>query len=280
MVEQAVGIGLGLRHDLAEALLSERPKPVRWVEIHPENYVDRGGRFESFLERARTQWPVITHGLSLCFGSTEPFDADYMSELRAFLKSLDARWHSEHLCFGGTDGRFVHDLLPLPFTDEAVTVCAERIKETRDALDVDIAVENVSYYAPQSDDGLEEIAFVNEVLERTDAKLLLDVNNVFVNSQNFGFDPRAYIDRVPMERVVQLHVAGHFIRDDGLRIDTHGEAICDGVYDLLDYTLRRVGPIPVLLERDNNIPSLPEVLAEVDRLSAIYDKAVGDAHAA
>lgn len=275
MTKHAHGIGLGLRHDLATELLERQPNRVAWVEVHPENYIDRGGRYEEILELAREDWPVVTHGLTSCFGSTTPFDAHYLRELRGFLERMDVSWHSEHLCIGASDARFFHDLLPLPFTDEAARVCAERIKEMRDAIDLPLAVENVSYYAPQGPNGLDEADFVVEVLERADAKLLLDVNNVYVNSRNFGFDPKAYLDRIPASRVVQIHVAGHEVRDDGLRIDTHGEPVPNDVYRLLEYALEKSGPVPVLLERDTNIPPLDELLEEIDRLWAIYERATG-----
>ena len=275
MTRDVAGIGLGLRYDLATELLERTPKSIAWLEIHPENYLDRGGRYQEMLELAREDWPVITHGLSSCLGSVEPFDASYLKELGTFLKDLEIPWHSEHLCLGGADGRFFHDLLPLPFTDEAATIASQRLIEMRDAIGVPLALENASYYAPQGPDGLAEADFVVEVLERTDAKLLLDVNNIYVNGRNFDFDPKLYIDKIPMERVVQIHVAGHFVRDDDLRIDTHGEPIPDDVYELLDYTLRKTGPVPVLLERDNNIPPLDELLAEVDELWTIYRRATG-----
>lgn len=275
MTHRAHGIGLGLRYDLATELLERRPKNVSWVEVHPENYIDRGGRYAEILDLAREDWPVITHGLSTCFGALEPFDAGYLRDLRVLLKDLEVPWHSEHLCIGAANTHFFHDLLPLPFTDEAVETSARRVSEMRDALDMPIAVENVSYYAPQAADGLDEADFVVEVLDRADAKLLLDVNNIYVNARNFGFDPKAYIDKIPIDRVVQIHVAGHFLRDDGLRIDTHGEPVPDDVYELLDYALRRLGPMPVLLERDNNVPPLDELLAEIDHLWAIYENATG-----
>ena len=274
------GVGLGLRYDLATELLDQAPRSVAFVEIHPENYMRRGGRYKEMLDRAREDWPVSTHGLTMCFGALEPFDADYLRDLKAIIDQVEAPWHSDHLCFGGAHGVFTHDLLPLPFTNEAVETAAQRLIEARDALDVPIALENVSYYAPQSEDGLDEVDFVNEVLERADAKLLLDVNNIYVNAKNFGFDAKTYLDRVPTDRVVQIHVAGHFIRDDALRIDTHGEAICDDVYELLEYALKRVGAVPVLLERDNNVPALSELLAEIDRLNEIYTRATGEVHAA
>jgi len=279
MTRDVAGIGLGLRYDLATELLVRRPKSVAWVEIHPENYIDRGGRYQEMLELAREDWPVITHGLSTCLGSVEPFDDRYLNQLGAFLTNLEIPWHSEHLCLGGADDRFFHDLLPLPFTDEAVQIASQRLAEVRDAIGVPLALENASYYAPQGPDGLAEADFVVEVLERADARLLLDVNNVYVNARNFDFDPKAYIDKIPMERVVQIHVAGHFVGDDGLRIDTHGEPVPDDVYELLDYTLRKTGPMPVLLERDNNVPPLDELLAEVDRLWTIYRNATGDSDA-
>jgi hypothetical protein len=170
----------------------------------------------------------------------------------------------------------LHDLLPLPFTREAVDVAVARIREARDRLELPVALENISYYANAGPAEMPEPDFLLEVLERSDAKLLLDVNNVFVNSRNHGFDPRAYLDRMPVERVVQIHIAGHFTRDDGLIIDTHGEAIREEVYALLEHTLRRTGPVPVLLERDQNFPDFDELLAEVKRLDAIYTDATAN----
>lgn len=273
------GIGLGLRYDLATELLERRPTTVSWLEIHPENYLNRGGRYQEMLELARRDWPIVTHGLSTCLGALEPLDSDYLSELRAFLSDREIPWHSEHLCLGTVGDRFFHDLLPLPFTDEAAQIASQRLIEVRDAIGRPLALENASYYAPQCDDGLAEADFVVDVLERADAKLLLDVNNIYVNSRNFDFDPKAYIDKIPADRVVQIHVAGHFVREDGLRIDTHGEPVPDDVYQLLDYTLRKIGPVPVLLERDNNVPPLDELLAEVDELWKIYRSATGDPNA-
>ena len=273
MNREVTGIGIGLRYDLAVELLERRPETVSWVEIHPENYVDRGGRYQEMLDLARRDWPVITHGLSTCLGAVEPFDAGYLAQLGDFLRELEIPWHSEHLCLGQAGDRFFHDLLPLPFTEEAATIASQRLTEVRDAIGAPLALENVSYYAPQGTSGLAEVDFVVEVLERADAKLLLDVNNIYVNSRNFDFDPKAYIDKIPRERVVQIHVAGHHVRDDGLRIDTHGEPVPDDVYDLLSYTLQKVGAVPVLLERDNNIPPLDELLSEVDTLWSIYRRA-------
>lgn len=267
------GIGLGLRHDLAEELFERAPDEVRWLEIHPENYVRRGGRFALNLERAMERWALVPHGLSLCFGTTDRFDPAYLGELRALLDRIDAPWYSDHLCFAGSAGVFLHDLLPLPFTRDSIEVAAARVREVQDAVGRPVAVENVSYYADPAPRTMEEPDFLLEVLDAADCKLLLDVNNVFVNSINHRFDPKAYIDRIPPERVVQVHVAGHLTRDDGIIIDTHGEPVCEGVYDLLEHALRRLGPVPVLLERDQSIPPLDVLLAEVRRLTDIYDRA-------
>lgn len=269
------GVGLGLRHDLAEELFERAPDEVRWLEIHPENYVRRGGRFALNLERAMERWALVPHGLSLCFGTTDHFDPAYLRELRTLLDRIDAPWYSDHLCFAGSAGVYLHDLLPLPFRRESIDVAAARVREVQDALGRPVAIENVSYYADPAPRTMEEPDFVLEVLEAADCKLLLDVNNVFVNSINHRFDPKAYIDRIPPERVVQIHVAGHFTRKDGIIIDTHGEPVCEGVYDLLEHTLERLGPVPVLLERDQSIPPLDILLAEVRRLNDIYDRATG-----
>ena len=282
MTQAPLGIGLGLRVGMAERFLEEAPEAVGWVEVHPENYIGRGGRYRSFLERALERYPVVTHGLTTCLGNTDPNEAEYLERLRRFLGELGTPWHSEHLCFGSAGGAALHDLLPLPFTEEAAALAAARLEAVRGTIDVELAFENVSYYAPQPSDlgqgdGLAEAHFCAEVLQRTDAKILLDVNNVYVNSRNFDFDPKAFIDLIPPERVIQLHVAGHFVRDDGIRIDTHGTPVCEDVYDLLEYTLRHVGPVPVLLERDNDIPPLEELLAEVERLNTIYQRATAEA---
>jgi uncharacterized protein (UPF0276 family) len=271
------GIGLGLRVDLAPELLEQRPPEIRWLELHPENYMERGGRYPALLEEAADEWPIVTHGLTMGFGAVEPFDARYMTALKAFLDSVGTPWHSDHLCFAAVDGVYLHDLVPMPFTSEVRDSMARRFREAEDSLERTLAVENVSYYANARESMTDEVTFLVDFLEAADAKLLLDVNNVYVNSRNHRFDPRAYIDKVPRDRVVQLHVAGHFVRDDGQRIDTHAEAVCEDVYDLLDYTLRRLGPMPVLLERDGNFPSFDEVMSEIRRLTAIYERAVGAA---
>jgi len=260
--------------EMAKELLDKQPSEVKWLEVHPENYIDRGGRFPSVLKQAMKKWPFATHGLTMCFGRAEPFDEAYLKTLRTFLSDIESPWHSDHLCFSDVDGVFAHDLLPLPFNEDAAKLFTRRIEEAREATGCDdLAFENVSYYAESPDSDTDEVSFCLDVLERADCKMLLDVNNVYVNSRNLGFDARKWIDQVPADRVVQIHVAGHLVRHDGFRIDTHGEDICDDVFDLLDYTLRRIGPKPVLLERDGNFIPLDELLEQVRRLDAIYEKA-------
>lgn len=273
----ARGVGLGLRHELSRDLFEARPSEVGWVEIHPENFIGRGGSFAAMLDEASARYPIITHGLTQCVGSPDALDPGYLASLKTLLRRTGARWHSEHLAWGNLGGRFSHDLLPLPFTRAAVRRAVETIRELRDRLELDVAVENTSYYGHPGEAETNEIDFLVEVLEAADCKVLLDVNNVWVNSKNHGFDPRAYVSRVPAERVVQLHVAGHFVRKDGLIIDTHAEPVCEGVYTLLEHTLAHVGDVPILLERDGNYPAFSVLLDEVKRLDAIRRRALDDA---
>lgn len=276
MSAKARGVGLGFRAELSKELFA-RPKeqdPIAWVEIHPENYIGRGGHFARHLEQALDRWPVLTHGLTSCVGAVERFDPQYLAQVKALLRKTGGSFHSEHLCFGVSPGAlplYSHDLLPLPFTEEAIATSVARIAELRDALEIEIAIENTSYYAhPGGTAGMREIDFLLEVLERSNAKLLFDVNNVFVNSVNHGFDPVPFLDAIPVERVVQLHVAGHLTRSDGVIIDTHGEPVRSEVMALVERTLRRIGPdVPVLLERDGNFPPLAELDAELAQLEAL-----------
>jgi uncharacterized protein (UPF0276 family) len=274
MRKQVDGIGLGLRWELAEAMHARGREDIAWVEVHPENFIERAGGFEKMLADAAAVWPVVPHGLTLCFGSTEPYDEDYLRKLRGFLEEIRAPWYSDHLCWASADGIALHDLLPLPFTRASVEIACARIAELEDAIGIPVAIENISYYVHLGEAEMDEIDFVLEVLDRSGCRLMLDVNNVYVNSRNHGFDPRAYLDRIPVDRVVQIHVAGHLVRPGGPIIDTHGEPVCDEVFDLLGHTLRRIGrPVPVLLERDANFPEWSELQGELRRLRAIAAEA-------
>ena len=275
------GVGLGLRGSFAAEIdAGAADGRVPFFEISPENHMRRGGSGPARLARIRDRFPVLTHGLSMSLGGLEPLDPDYFAELRPFLADFDPpgarRWHSDHLCFCGVDGKNLHDLLPVPFTGASARRLAARVREAADRLERPMAVENISYYLPLGAPDRDEPAFITELLERADCGLLLDVNNVFVNSRNHGFDPLDWLRKVPMSRVVQMHVAGHEFWDDSetLIIDTHGAAVRSEVDELLAWVIERTGPLPVLFEWDNNIPELPALLAERDRLQAVYDGAL------
>ncbi len=274
MAKQPLGIGIGLRPDFAKELIRRQPEEVRWFEVHPENYVRRGGESAERLRNARALWPLATHGLSLCLGNHATPEAGYLDALRDFLAEVEAPFHSEHLCFCASNNAHLHDLLPIPRTQESIDHAAARMRWVRDRIGVPLALENVSAYV-EDESWMSEIDFVNGVLDAADGRLLLDVNNVFVNATNHGFDARAYIDAVPVERVVQMHIAGHLVRPDGLIIDTHAESVRSEVFDLFRYALERIGPIPVLLERDAKIPPLDELLIEVRELGRVYDEVCG-----
>ena len=262
------GTGLGLRSAFSNALFESKPTEVEWLEVHPENYVGRGGKLQALLEKAKEHWPIVTHGLSLGLANIDAYDSAYLKALSAFVKNTGTPWHSEHLCFTSVKGIFPHELVPFPFSREARDTVLRNLRVLEDALEVPIAIENVSAYAtPQTPDFV-ELDFLLDVLSRSNAKVLLDVNNVYVNTANHGGDALRYIRAIPKERVVQLHMAGHLVRSDGLRIDTHGEALIEPVRALLRETLRHLGEVPILLERDANIPELPELLAELRMLQS------------
>jgi hypothetical protein len=269
------GIGLGLRGAfLRELWAGEADGKVAFLEVAPENYMHRGGRSPARLRDLAERFPIISHGLTMSLGGRDPFDDAYFRELRGFLHEFESPWHSDHLCWSGDQGALLHDLLPVPFTSSSARRVAARIREARDRLERPMAVENISWYLALGQSTRDEPEFVAEVLEQADCGLLLDVNNVFVNASNHGFDAREWIDRIPLDRVWQLHVAGHEPWDDTLLVDTHGATVRDEVHALLGYVIERVGPKPVLLERDTNIPPLPELLEEVARLDAVYQAAL------
>lgn len=260
---------------MASARGEAPPLAVDFFEISPENYMRRGGFVPAVLDEVAARWPVLTHGLTMSLGGVDPIDDGYLASLKSLLDRVDPPFHSDHLCFGGHGGRLVHDLLPLPFIEEAVKNVASRSRLVRDKIDRPVAIENISYYFVPGAADMSEAAFLRAVLEQGDLGLLLDVNNVFVNAANFGFDARAFIDDIPLERVVQIHVAGHEHKPEhGRIIDTHGADTPDAVLDLLEYVVEKTGPIPVVVERDNHIPEMPDLLAEVGRVRRAYDQAL------
>jgi uncharacterized protein (UPF0276 family) len=274
------GVGLGLRWDFLDEVLDGPDLPVAFFEVSPENYMRRGGWYPAALERVRDRYRLITHGLTLSLGAIDPPPDDYLAELRTEIARLGTPWHSDHLCFSTAGNVVLHDLLPLKLCRENVVRVADRLRAIEDRLGVPMAVENISYYAQPGKMEMPEAEFIASVLEKSGCRLLLDVNNVWVNAQNHGFDALDFIRSLPLDRVLQIHVAGHTRMDDGLIIDTHGAAVCDPVVELLERTLELTGSVPVLLERDNDIPPLADLVAEVGRLERVYRRAVARAEEA
>lgn len=270
----AEGIGIGLRPAFADQLFDDESGAAAWVEIHPENYVERGGAAMRRLDAALERMPVIPHGLTQCFGNIEPFDDAYLAGLRRLLNRIDAPWYSDHLCFCAFGGAHSHDLLPIPRTEETIKHCAARIRELQDRIERPVAIENVSQYIDDASWPFSEEEFLRTIAEESGALLLLDVNNVYVNARNHGFDAWAYIASLPSQQIAQIHMAGHMVRKDGLRIDTHSEAICDDVFSLLEKTLAHHGDIPVLLERDGNYPAWDVLKEELASLRAVRERAL------
>jgi uncharacterized protein len=274
------GVGLGLRRPHLEAVARDAGLGVPFWETCPENFIGEGGRHHRWARAVLERDPVLTHGLAISLGGFDPWDADYLCELGKFLTLTGSPWHSEHLCFTSVDGSSLHDLLPLPFTREAARHTVARARDLQARLPVPLLLENITYYAPLGRGEMDEAEFLTEVLEGSDTGWLLDINNVYVNALNFGFDPRAWLARTPLHRVAQMHIAGHK-RFGDLTVDTHGAPVIEPVADLMRWALQRIGRrVPVLLERDNHIPALEELLAERAALQTVYDGAFAPAEAA
>jgi uncharacterized protein (UPF0276 family) len=256
--------GLGLRRALLGALQDAAAGAFDFLECAPDNWIGVGGKLGAAFEALAARHPISCHGLSLSLGGTAPLDEPFLVRVRRFLDPHEVALYSEHLSYCSDDGQ-LYDLLPLPFTDEAVHHVAARIRRVQDLLGRRIAVENISYYAAPYQ-ALREIDFVNAVLAEADCGLLLDVNNVYVNSINHGYDPRAYIAAVPTSRIASYHVAGHYDEAEDLKVDTHGAPVKDSVWDLLREAYRVHGVRPTLLERDFNFPPLDVLSAEVQRI--------------
>jgi uncharacterized protein len=255
------GVGLGLRRALLGPLQDADLGDLDFMEIAPENWIGVGGRLGRQFSAWAERFPFIAHGLSLSLGAPEPLDEDYIGRLRRFLDQHGIVGFSDHLSYCSEHGH-LYDLMPIPFTTEAVDWVAGRIRQVQDLLGRQIAVENISYYAAPGAE-ISELEFINAVLEKADCLLLLDVNNIHVNSVNHGYDAQAFLAGLPAERVAYIHVAGHHHEADDLIVDTHGAAVIEPVWRLLQSAYERIGPVPTLLERDFNFPPLPELLAEV-----------------
>lgn|SRR5690606_39196962 len=268
---RVAGAGLGLRRGLMDALMADAPAEVDFMEIAPENWIRVGGRLGRKLRFFTERYPFMLHGLSLSLGGPSPLDENLLRDIKAFMDEHGIESYSEHLSACSDDGH-LYDLMPIPFTAEAVGWVAGRIRRAQDILERRLAIENVSYYAPL-DTALSEIDFTLAVLDEADCDLLLDVNNVVVNAINHRYDARAFIDAMPAGRVRYLHIAGHHVEAEDLRIDTHGSAVGDAAWSLLAHAYERFGPLPTLLERDFNFPPLGELLAEVRQIRALQARA-------
>ena len=265
------GTGLGLRRRFVAAAADHGLSGVDFVEVAPENWIDVGGAFSKHLERVVRDTPLVCHGLSLNLGGPAPLDEPFLHRIKQFLDQYQVRCYSEHLSYCGDDGH-LYDLMPIPFTEEAVEYVAARILRVQDIIGRRLVIENVSYYAAPGQE-MSELSFIREILHRADCDLLLDVNNIYVNSINHGYCAEDFLLSLPASRVAYAHVAGHYREAEDLRVDTHGSAVDDAVWALLRTAYREIGVFPTLLERDFNIPPLPELLQEVQTITRLQQEA-------
>lgn len=266
------GVGIGLRIPHYQHIFERKPA-VDWFEIISENFMVEGGRPLAVLDQILERYRVVQHGVSMYFGSAEPLNREHLGRLKALTRRTKTPWLSDHLCWGSVDGRYTHDLLPMPYTFEAAEVTARKIREARDFLEIPIAVENVSSYAEFHVSEMTEWEFLNEVVERADCGILLDVNNIYVSSQNHNFDPFEYVNAIPSERVAQIHIAGHSKYEKYI-LDTHDHPVIDPVWKLYDRAIQRVGHTATLLEWDDSIPTFREVHNEALKANRFLAKSV------
>jgi hypothetical protein len=269
------GVGLGLRRTMLPELAERSDRlDVDFFEVAPENWIGVGGAYGRRLRELEARYAFVNHGLSLSIGGPGPLDREFLGRLRRFLDEHGVLLYSEHLSYCSDDGH-LYDLMPIPFTEAAVRRVADRVRQVQDALGRRIALENVSYYAAPGAE-MREIEFLNAVLERADCDLMLDVNNVYVNAINHGYDAREFLAGVPAARVVYMHVAGHYVEAEDLRVDTHGSDVCDPVWQLLGDAYRHCGVKPTVLERDFNIPPLDVLMREVATVRRMQAAAAAD----
>ncbi|MEN8129016.1 MAG: DUF692 domain-containing protein [Pseudomonadota bacterium] len=264
------GAGLGLRRGFLDDALTLPVGEVDFWEVAPENWMHIGGALGRKFRRMTERHPFVCHGLSLSIGGPDPLDEQFLRDLKRFLDEHQMRAYTEHLSYSAAGGH-LYDLMPIPFSEEAAHYVAQRIRRVQEILERRIGMENVSYYAAPGK-RMEEIDFLNAVIEEADCDLHLDVNNIYVNSINHSYDPYAFIDRITAERIVYCHIAGHYVEAEDLRVDTHGADVIDPVWELLDYAYQRFGVFPTLLERDFNIPPLHDLLDEVRIINDYQNK--------
>ena len=269
------GAGLGLRREKLDEMLASMKEnnlsPVSFMEVAPENWINVGGTFGKKFRQFTEKYDFVCHGLSLSIGSPSPLDEDFVRDIGRFITTHNIKHYSEHLTYCSDDGH-LYDLLPIPFTEEAVHYVAERIRRVQDILQQEISMENASYYTPSPGKEMEEIEFLNAVLDEADCGLLLDVNNIYVNATNHRYDPIEFLKQLPADRIRYAHIAGHYNEDEDLIIDTHGADVIDPVWNILHNAYEHFGVFPTLLERDFNIPPVPELLTEVEQIVAIQNQ--------
>ena len=264
------GSGLGLRRSLMGPLQETPPEPVDFFEVAPENWIGIGGKMGKDFRRFTERYPFVAHGLSLSIGSPSPLDETFLQRVKRLLDEHNFRFYTEHLSYCSDDGH-LYDLMPIPFTEEAVHYVAGRIRRVQDILERRIAMENVSYYAAPGKE-MEEIDFLNAVLKEADCDLLLDINNIYVNSINHDYNAEEFLKSLPAERIAYSHIAGHYDEADDLKVDTHGAEVIEPVWSLLETAYEHFGVFPTLLERDFNIPPLPQLLTEVSRIANLQSR--------
>ena len=266
------GFGLGLRSEHYRDFIDSKPE-VDWLEVISENYLVPGGKPLRMLATIRRDYAMVMHGVSLSIGSTDALDMNYLRDLKALTQRIEPAWISDHLCWTGVDHHNLHDLLPMPYTEAALRHLVTRVQQVQELLGRRLLLENVSSYVSFQADEMSEWEFIAQLAQRADCELLLDVNNVYVSSRNHGFDAHAFIDAMPRERVRQIHLAGH--EDHGTYcVDTHDHPVCDSVWALYAYTVQRLGAVPTMIERDDHIPALAELLAELDQARAVQAAAL------
>lgn len=263
----SLGYGLGLRKEHYADIIETRPA-VDWFEILTENYLVPGGKPLYFLDTINEHYPMVMHGVSMSIGSSDPLNFEYLEKVKMLAKRVNARWISDHLCWTGIDQTNMHDLLPLPYTEEAIKHVASRIRIVQDYLEQPLLIENVSSYLSYKSSQMSEAAFYSQVVEEADCLMLLDVNNIFVSGFNHNFDPLDYLKAMPVHRVQQIHLAGHLNMGDYI-LDTHDHDVIDSVWGLYKEALKRFGPVSTMIERDDHIPPLNELLQELEHAKQI-----------
>lgn len=259
------GFGLGLRHEHFDDIIQLKPTTVDWFEILSENFMNPGGHAIECLEQIREQYPIVFHGVSLSIGSDDPLNKDYLNTLRQSILRFEPEWVSDHLCWTGVHGKNLHDLMPMPYTTDSLNHVASRVSQVQDFLGQAILLENPSSYISFNDDCISEWEFLVKLSDMTGCYLLLDVNNVYVSSFNHGYSANGFIDALPKDKVKQIHLAGH-LNKGAVIVDTHDQPIIDEVFDLYAYAIRKLGFVPTMIERDDNIPPLTELLEELERV--------------